>query len=525
MKHLTVSLLISVICSQASADLDGVLNRAGGFFAGINSCGEVTPQTAGLLNRSLPCVNYFGSYVDNQDAWEKSQSIVFAELARRNRSESACRVEFFSRGITDENFADTITEKMIPQFLKIRAELRRIRAAITQNGDDFVRNSRLIMQPEGAAALAYGAAARDTELNNQLKRLLATVPLGHEPEVAEFLIRADAELPADFYKTPQGIGRFRDSLPAVFSAAAQKYIKNQDYLSGKTADEITEDDRERFGEARVLEDFVAALAVPPAAKEVLYCRLDAKYQRGQDGLQKAELIFTGLSFALLAGVTVVSGGAASPVTVPLAIALGAVTAASAVNQINQTIRQCYGESFVVARKANTCNPNQEVDALTEAAQNNKCYGAAALSVVSVAGVAADVVSALRGLKVLRRAGANTLAESVESAPVGTIDNAASSQADNAAASQADNVGDEIIVTAPSQNYDISRVTTRQRQSITSNRRFKRVLDGVAPNEKEDAISILAILKNQNNPPLSDAEVANKFNRLVASGSCSVGGRR
>lgn len=505
-------LLSTVISFNASADLDGVLNRAGGFFAGINSCGEVTPQSVANLNRALPCVNYTGTDANNQAAWETTQTMVFAELARRNRSESRCRIEFFQRTQNDEDFTDNIALKMITQFDKIRKEIRRIRDSVAKNDNEFIQNSRTIAQPEAGAALAIGYRSRNAELDDQLRRLLATVPFGHEPEVAEFLIRADAELPLDFHKSVQGLARFRDSLPAVFNETSKKYYENQSYLGSKSAGEITEDDRERFGEARVLENFVSTLAIPPASKEVLYCRLDAKYQRGQAALQTAELVFTGLSFALLAGATVVSGGAASPVTVPAAIALGAVTAVGAVNQINQTIRQCYGESFLVARKANTCDPQQEVDMLSQAAQNNKCYSAVAFSALTVAGVAADVAAGLRGLKALRRAGTNTASDT---ASVATQTDGAASQADEAA--------NTIIVNAPEQNYNIARITSGQRQAVTRNRRFKSVLDSVDPAERDDAVSILALIKNQNNPRLSDQQVINKFNRLVATGSCSVGG--
>ncbi len=507
--------------AEASADLDGVLNRAGGFFAGINSCGEVTPQNVSGLNRALPCVNYNGTDANNQAAWESTQTIVFAELARRNRSESGCRIEFFGRAQTDPDFTDKITEKMIPQFLKIRGELRRLKNSISRNFEDLAQNLSRPANPEAAGAIYAVASTRDKDLNEKLRRLLATVPLGHEPEVAEFLIRADNELPQDFYKSVQGLGRFRNSLPAVFHETTKKYVENQSYLGGKSPSEITEEDRERFGEADVLKNFVSTLRIPPASQDVLFCRLDAKYQRGQAGLQKAELVFTGLSFALLAGATVVSGGAASPVTVPAAIALGVVGAASAVNQINQTLRMCYGESFLVARNANTCNPNQDVDMLSEAAQKSQCIGSAALSVISVAGVAADVAAGLKGLKALRAARTEVAAAE------GTAENAAGGAARTAdtAAAQGDEVVNEIVVTAPTQSYDVAKVTARQRRSVAGNKKFKRVLDSVSPEEKEDAVSILAILKNQNNPLLSDQQVIDKFNRLVATGSCSVGGSR
>ena len=533
------SLLIWLILLSSNADAAPPRSQIAGFVAGDTRCfaGNARPDfseaDARAIDAAIPCANFvesgaggaFGS-LNDFNAGDRTRHVLYLELLRQQKAELDCK----AKSLADLTFPahagrQQLADKSREMLLKLRGEILRLKNLAAQKlTESHAYAGRRVDggDPTTVARLKGESAAATADL----RTLLARLPLGSEPEIQAAYVRLAVAMPQDG-SSQDGRILFESAFTNALGAASKKYTNARVQLDGlfsganigRTGYGDSREDENlwrAFGAAGSFENFAQSLRLNTRTQKEISCSLDAQYRRGPQLLQTADTVInlTGLGAAVVTAVF----PPAAVVTAPVMTMTSMYQALGAVYYVDQAVQECSSPSTQYSIvTGNQCIGGQTLAAkeLVRSEQSS-CGGAVVAALMNVGGVALEIGV---GTRLALRTGDGLAADLRAS---GELPNEVPPP--RLVEEGGATVVNDIIVTPAPQRFDLSKLTTKLKNAVRANPNFRRILADIPPSEQDDAVSILTLLKNQNNPPLSDAEVANKFKRLVETGTCAVGGR-
>lgn len=193
---------------------------------------DISNSMMDAIDSALPCVNFMqelGNYPNSElDAMLRPvlQKGIYNELISRNIPEAECRSAAYSQKQRDSAEMERIYDEIEIRFRHYRGALASLRHE--RMVDEEIAAIQRQYANDGSGGRSSFAmsevlrGARDEERDRKRDQLLARIPYGTEPRVAEALRRLDETLPADFPLSGD-INAFKTAIYNAFSATVSDY--------------------------------------------------------------------------------------------------------------------------------------------------------------------------------------------------------------------------------------------------------------------------------------------------------------
>jgi hypothetical protein len=206
--------------------------------AGSLNCPIVTDAQYSAIDRALPCVNFRladENLRGSRFLREAMRQGVYGELVQRNEIESSCKANAYASKVNNTQELDASTEEIAARFVHYRSAFRSLRdasrrdtaATIEGNGDC---RSEACWSMQAARGAQF--SGREAERNRQRDQLIARIPYGFEPHVANAIKELDEQLPDNFPEgaTQAQINLFRSKIREGFAETSRAYRASHEHF-------------------------------------------------------------------------------------------------------------------------------------------------------------------------------------------------------------------------------------------------------------------------------------------------------
>lgn len=205
--------------------------------AGASNCPYVSREQYDAIDMALPCVNFRlhnPEFQGSRFLRESMRQGVYNELVQRNQLESSCKANAYAEKLNSDSQMDDAYEEIAARFVHYRPAFRSLREARQQDNAAVMEGRDCRSESCWSREAAEGAqfSARDAERNRQRDQLIARIPYGFEPHVADAIRQLDAQLPDNFPEgaTQEQINLFRSKLRDAFYETQRAYNASNEHF-------------------------------------------------------------------------------------------------------------------------------------------------------------------------------------------------------------------------------------------------------------------------------------------------------
>lgn len=207
------------------------------------ACPYITRPNLEAIDAALPCVNF--TDVDGVNPNSSLQSDlrqdlrqgVYSDLVARNQMEAGCRASLISQKVNNSAEMERVYDEIADRFVHYRQAFRHLReaGARDQQLTDITINSTPRGEPGATAAngaLRGMQGMRDSTRDAQRDQLIARIPYGNEPYVADAIRQLDIEMPENFPQNREQVNQFKQKILTAFGQTQRAYTaSNQHFQS------------------------------------------------------------------------------------------------------------------------------------------------------------------------------------------------------------------------------------------------------------------------------------------------------
>ena len=370
-----------------------------GMLGGAGSCAKLTPKEIKNFECRTDVLNVGRTLTMADDLNGIAVGMFFQGLASNSHRQAVCRNAVISKYSNDPAAKQQMNEKVEQSFKKIHQQLKSLVMSRNELQSNLDR-----MKIEAAADRAMsmmtfkGREQHQKSIdstNEKIVRLLTTVPLGYDPDVARSLIQMSLGESFD-------AGLFESGV----KGAALKYEETASYYKSKFT-EVSKDRgsyclgldyRNMAGESGQINKWLDSLPneTPEdrSMKQKLSCQLDARYETGNERFSDG-VMFLGVATYMLPPAWIPRVGGA----VIGAAELGARGAAAvvAVLSMDAMRAQCFPPSGIISGDGQQCDPDKDFAHTLQESDTTKCAGMVLMS-ASLAAEARGVTLAVQAAR-------------------------------------------------------------------------------------------------------------------------------
>jgi len=206
--------------------------------AGDLNCPYVTRAQYDAIDMALPCVNFRladPNFQGSRFLRESMRQGVYNELVQRNQIESNCKANAYAAKVNNNSDLESSTEEIASRFVHYRSAFRNLRDQSRSESEAVLRGRDCRSEAcwSNNAAQAARFSGNEAERNRQRDQLIARIPYGFEPHVANAIKELDEQLPDNFPEgaTQAQINLFRSKIREGFAETSRAYRASNEHFA------------------------------------------------------------------------------------------------------------------------------------------------------------------------------------------------------------------------------------------------------------------------------------------------------